>query len=85
MSVESKNAGPVRWGRRVAGWILIKMTELYRELISPLLPPSCRFSPTCSQYAIDAISKYGPFKGSALALVRLLKCHPLHPGGYDPV
>lgn len=47
--------------------------------------PTCRFYPTCSQYAIDAISKYGCFKGSFMALKRILKCHPFHPGGYDPV
>ena len=57
----------------------------YRILISPLFPPTCRFVPTCSQYAIEAIEKFGVFQGSWLALRRILRCHPFHPGGYDPV
>ncbi|WDU84631.1 membrane protein insertion efficiency factor YidD [Caloramator sp. Dgby_cultured_2] len=48
-------------------------------------PPSCRFYPTCSQYSLEAIEKYGAIKGSVLSIKRILKCHPLHPGGYDPV
>ncbi len=57
----------------------------YQVLISPLLPPACRFYPTCSQYALEALKKYGFFKGTAKAVARLCKCHPLHPGGHDPV
>ena len=53
--------------------------------MSPLKSPSCRFYPTCSEYAMDAVAKYGSLKGSAMALKRILKCHPFHPGGYDPV
>lgn len=70
----------------------IKMNRLilyairgYRRFISPLLPPSCRFHPTCSQYAQQAFEKYGPIKGSWLTLKRLVKCHPYHPGGDDPL
>jgi putative membrane protein insertion efficiency factor len=60
--------------------------QVYRRVLSPLkLQPSCRFQPTCSEYALGAISTHGVLKGSYLALRRLLKCHPLHPGGYDPV
>jgi putative membrane protein insertion efficiency factor len=59
--------------------------DAYRHALSPFLPPSCRFTPTCSQYSRDAIEKYGAARGSLLALKRLMKCHPLHPGGYDPV
>jgi uncharacterized protein len=66
--------------------ILIKLIRFYQKWISPIkMRPSCRFYPTCSQYAIDALSKYGAAKGSWLAVKRLLKCHPFHPGGYDPV
>ncbi|MEM7769017.1 MAG: membrane protein insertion efficiency factor YidD [Cyanobacteria bacterium P01_A01_bin.37] len=65
--------------------ILITLIRWYRRLISPLSPPSCRFQPTCSQYAVDAIARFGAVKGSLLAIGRILKCHPFHPGGYDPV
>ena len=65
--------------------ILIILINGYRRLISPLFPPSCRFQPTCSQYAIEAIEKFGALRGSWLAIKRILRCHPLHPGGYDPV
>ena len=57
----------------------------YRKYISPLTPPSCRFSPTCSQYALDAYRHFGALRGSWYTLTRLLKCHPWHAGGYDPV
>jgi uncharacterized protein len=59
--------------------------KFYQKFISPMFPPACRFYPTCSQYAYDAVSKYGPGKGSWLALKRLSRCHPFCPGGYDPV
>jgi putative membrane protein insertion efficiency factor len=65
--------------------IPILLIKLYRYLISPLLPLSCRFTPTCSEYSIDAIEKYGFFKGFHLSFRRILRCHPFHPGGYDPV
>lgn len=65
--------------------ILTGLIKLYRKWISPLKKPSCRFYPTCSQYALDAIGRYGALKGSWLAVKRILKCHPFHPGGYDPV
>ena len=57
----------------------------YRLAVSPLLPPSCRFTPTCSNYAIEALERKGLFAGTYLAVRRLLRCHPFHPGGYDPV
>ena len=57
----------------------------YQRFISPILPDSCIYSPTCSQYAIEAISKYGAAKGTWLALRRILRCNPFHRGGYDPV
>lgn len=64
---------------------LIFLIKIYRKFISPLKPPSCRFYPTCSMYAIEAIEKYGAIKGSYLAIKRILRCHPLNKGGYDPV
>ncbi len=65
--------------------ILIILIRLYQILISPLFAPCCRFYPSCSEYAIIAVRKHGLLKGSRLALIRLFKCHPFHPGGYDPV
>ena len=65
--------------------IAILLIRFYQKCISPLFPPHCRFYPTCSQYALEAVEKYGFFKGGFLALKRILKCHPYHKGGYDPV
>ena len=66
--------------------LFILIIKFYRKCISPLKgKPSCRFYPTCSQYALEAINKYGAFKGLYLSVRRILKCHPFHPGGYDPV
>lgn len=65
--------------------ILLFLIRFYRRCISPLFPPCCRFYPTCSAYALEAVTKYGAAKGGWLALKRILKCHPFHPGGYDPV
>ena len=67
------------------GWLLILPIRFYRKCISPLTPPTCRFTPTCSQYAIQAIRKHGPFKGMALAIWRILRCNPWGGSGYDPV
>ena len=64
---------------------LIFLIRIYQKTISPLKPPSCRFYPTCSQYAIEAVTKYGGIKGTYLSIKRILKCHPFNPGGYDPV
>lgn len=65
--------------------VLIFLINTYRVLISPLLPPSCRFTPTCSQYTLEAIKRHGALRGSYMGVRRLLKCHPFHAGGYDPV
>lgn len=65
--------------------IVIFLIRLYQRFISPLKPKSCRFYPTCSQYAVDAISKYGIFKGGIMSIWRILRCNPFNPGGYDPV
>ena len=64
---------------------LMVLIRFYRARISPYMPPACRYQPTCSQYALEAVEKYGAFKGAWLALKRLLRCNPFHPGGYDPV
>jgi len=66
-------------------YVLIFFIKIYRNYISPLKGPTCRFYPTCSQYALEAVEKYGFFKGAYLSLKRILKCHPFHPGGYDPL
>lgn len=65
--------------------LLRGMVLFYRKFISPLKPPTCRFYPTCSQYALDALELHGPAKGSWLAVKRVCKCHPFHPGGIDHV
>ncbi|PXW91860.1 hypothetical protein DES38_104296 [Streptohalobacillus salinus] len=65
--------------------VLLGMIRLYRKYISPATPPSCRFQPTCSQYGLESIEKFGALKGGFLAVKRVLKCHPFHPGGFDPV
>ena len=65
--------------------LLILCIRIYQIYLSPLKPPTCRFYPTCSAYAIEAIQKKGPVKGTWLAIKRIAKCHPFHPGGYDPV
>lgn len=64
---------------------LIFLIRVYQRLLSPLLGPRCRFHPSCSQYAAEAIERFGPWRGGWLALRRLSRCHPLHPGGIDPV
>lgn len=65
--------------------IFILILRAYKYLLSPFLPQSCRFMPTCSVYSVEALQKYGTLKGIYLSLRRILKCHPFHPGGYDPV
>ena len=64
---------------------VIKVIRIYQLVLSPTLGGNCRFQPTCSQYAIDALNEHGIFKGVFLSLKRIAKCHPFHPGGFDPV
>jgi putative membrane protein insertion efficiency factor len=65
--------------------VALALIRLYQRFISPLLPPSCRFEPSCSHYGYEAIARYGIWQGGWLAIKRIGRCHPLNPGGYDPV
>ena len=65
--------------------VFIALVKFYKKAISPYLPDACRFTPTCSEYAIQAIEKYGALKGGAMAVWRILRCNPFGKGGYDPV
>jgi len=75
----------VGFGENPMTKICIKLISIYRKWISPLKKPSCRFYPSCSQYSLEAYETYGFFKGSYLTVKRISRCHPLHPGGYDPL
>ena len=82
-------SGPSPAGVSRAQWgpvrAVIFLIELYRHTVSPLRLPTCRFIPTCSQYAVEALTEYGLFRGSWLTMVRLAKCGPWHRGGWDPI
>ncbi len=65
--------------------VVLAIIRFYQKFISPLFPPSCRFTPTCSHYTYEAIEKYGVVKGGWLGIKRISRCHPFNPGGYDPV
>jgi uncharacterized protein len=69
------------WSKRV----VLGLLTFYRRIISPALPPSCRFVPSCSEYMYQAVEKYGVARGVWMGTRRILRCHPFHPGGYDPV
>lgn len=71
--------------KKLLSWMLLLPVYFYKYSISPMLPPSCRYTPTCSEYAIQAIKKYGPFKGFWLATKRIARCNPWGGHGYDPV
>lgn len=73
---------PVSQWPRAGAALLIRG---YQRVISPALPPSCRFTPSCSQYTLEAVERHGVVRGGWMGLRRLLRCHPFHPGGYDPV
>jgi uncharacterized protein len=82
MTVEPRTRG---WPHRLSIVIVTVPVVLYRYLISPLLGPRCRFYPTCSAYALEALDRHGLIRGLWLALNRVARCHPWHPGGYDPI
>ncbi|MEH7343409.1 membrane protein insertion efficiency factor YidD [Bacillus sp. JJ1532] len=65
--------------------ILLGLIRFYQIVISPLKPPTCRFYPTCSHYGLEAVKRFGALKGGWLTIKRIMKCHPFHPGGFDPV
>lgn len=71
--------------KKILTLLIVGAIKFYRLFISPLKPPSCRFIPTCSEYALTAIEKYGIARGLVMAVRRILRCHPFHPGGYDPI
>ena len=71
--------------KAVLSKLMLALIAFYRTSISPVTPPACRYTPTCSEYAQEAIRKYGPFKGGCLAFKRILRCHPFGGSGYDPV
>ena len=75
----------IAWVSRALVGVLLVPIRLYRALLSPLLPQVCRFHPSCSVYAMQALQEHGPFRGLWLAARRLTRCHPFHPGGLDPV
>ena len=82
MELLKKLLFPVRW---LMMWLLLIPIKIYQKCISPLTPPMCRFTPTCSNYAIEAIKKHGPIKGMWLAIKRIARCNPWGGSGYDPV
>ena len=71
--------------RAVAQGAMLFVVRAYQIVLGPLLPSACRYTPSCSQYAIEALERHGPWRGGMLAVRRILRCHPFRPGGYDPV
>lgn len=74
----------IRLPGQIIGWVLVGLIRVYQKLISPMLGPHCRFQPTCSEYFILAVRKYGVIRGSWKGVWRIFRCHPWHPGGNDP-
>ena len=85
MSVTTTGDQQAPGRRSAAAWVLVQAIRGYRGFVSPLLPPSCRFYPSCSAYALEAVQVHGALRGTWLAVRRLSRCHPFHAGGLDPV
>ena len=85
MSASKRNSADVAAVPTLAARVLIVPVLGYRRFISPLIPPRCRFAPSCSEYALEALRQHGAARGLWLTVRRLARCHPFHPGGYDPV
>jgi len=83
--VSSISGTPARLGSSLPARAAVRGLTFYKRFLSPLLPAACRFLPTCSEYASEAVRRHGFRRGSALTIRRLMRCHPFHPGGYDPV
>ncbi|HYJ63474.1 MAG TPA: membrane protein insertion efficiency factor YidD [Parafilimonas sp.] len=75
----------MKWLLKILSYPFIFLIKIYQKIISPIIGPKCRFTPTCSNYAVEALKKHGIFKGSWLAVKRIAKCHPWGGSGYDPV
>ncbi len=75
----------MKWVWQSPRWAVLFVIRLYQLTISQLLPAACRFEPTCSNYGYEAVRRYGVWKGGRMAVARIARCHPLNPGGYDPV
>ncbi|MBQ9523432.1 MAG: membrane protein insertion efficiency factor YidD [Paludibacteraceae bacterium] len=85
MQSNQENSREVSKGKTILRKVFLLPVYFYRTCISPFTPPSCRFTPTCSQYMVEAVLKYGIFKGTWLGIKRILRCHPWGGSGYDPV
>jgi putative membrane protein insertion efficiency factor len=86
MKVLFKRLGQlIRLAGKGIAWFFILIVKFYQRAVSPVLPSTCRFTPTCSQYTVEALKKYGAFKGGYLSIRRILRCHPFGGHGYDPV
>ena len=83
--MSSASGTPALAGASLPARAAVRALALYKRFLSPLLPAACRFLPTCSEYASEAVSRHGFRRGSALTFRRLMRCHPFHSGGYDPV
>lgn len=75
---------PLKWISDVVSWVLIALVRVYQWTLSPFIGRQCRFEPSCSHYFIGAVRKHGPWRGAWRGICRICRCHPFHPGGYDP-